>query len=44
MERVLRMFVYDHAVRGASQPEMEPIFAYMGIDQNLVAQDLVKVR
>jgi hypothetical protein len=43
LERVLRMYVYDHGVRGASQQEMDPIFDFMGIDQNLVAQDLVKV-
>jgi hypothetical protein len=29
LERVLRMYVYDHGVKGASQQEMDPISDYM---------------
>jgi hypothetical protein len=44
LDRALRLFIYDHGLRSASANAMEPVFEYLGIQDNLVAQDRVKVR
>jgi hypothetical protein len=43
LDKVLRKFVYDHGTRGTKAQDMQPIYAHLGISDNLIAQNTVKV-
>jgi hypothetical protein len=43
LDKALRKFVYDHGTRGTKAQDMQPIYAHLGISDNRIAQNTVKV-